>query len=551
MIGPRSILTRLVRPFACGPWGRSIAVAAGLFAASIPASADVPEIVTSRDRFQIPFDFDAARLAAMGANTVELYVSHNDGPWQTVSTATPDKRSFVHEVQVEGKYSFCVRARKQDGSRVPDGPLASSLNVIVDKTPPSMMVRTKATAEGTVTIAWSIEDDRLDNDSLELEIRDSAGRWKPLAVRSAAEGIEEIPSMAGEEVRLSCRDTAGLQTVVTRELPEYEPVAQAQLASANQPAELPAPVISANATANAPADLAAPPISDPVEVVDVTVEEPRVVENWDGPTIRPKGASTGFGTPPLGDVPTRTASFPGRSHFPGGSQAAIGHRVTNANSEIPRDAAWAMSITKRVQTRTFRLGYELEDVGPSGLGTVGLYITEDYGRTWFHYGNDPDAISPMDVTVPRDGVFGFSFRVRSGNGFGDLPPQPGERPEVAIAVDQTVPTIQMLPIEHRQAPNTHQIAVRWKAHDATLPPRPIRVEYGPSPSGPWTAVSPPLPNLGEYIWDVTQPMPGAVYLRVLVTDAAGNTATDFTREPLMLDFSRPAARITGVEAIVQ
>lgn len=540
MTESRSNTTRLVARMFCRPRHWFAAAVVCCVACGSAASAEVPEVVTTRDRFQIPFDFDAARLVAMGANTVELYVSQDNGPWEKVATTTPDQRSFIHQVDGDGAYAFCVRARKEDGTRVPEGPLASSLNVIVDKTPPQMMVRTKATGDGMVTVSWSIEDTRLDESSLKVEILDQTGQWKQVRVKPSAEGIEEIPAQAGNEIRLTCTDKAGQTSVVTRELPAYKPVATAQLASANQPAEIPAPVLPANATANVPAEL------EPTTADEVTSGQTQRTA-WQAPVIAPGTSHKEL----LGNDANSNTMFPSAAPVPQTEQGVLSRQNLGSSGAIPKDAAWAMSITKRVNTRTFRLGYELDGVGPSGLGHVGLYITEDYGRNWFHYGNDPDAISPMDVTVPRDGVYGFSFRVISGNGFGDLPPQPGERPDVAIAVDQTMPTITMQPLGHRQGANSHQIAIRWSAYDATLPPRPIRVEYGPSPSGPWTAVAPPLPNLGEYIWDVTQPMPGAVYLRVSVTDAAGNTATDFTREPLMLDFSRPAARITGVEAIAQ
>lgn len=530
-------------------WRRVAASAlVGLTFGSSALLAEIPQVVTDRSRFQIPFDFDAARLAAVGANTVELYVSQDGSRWELAETASPKDRAFVYEASEEGEYEFCVRAKKDDGGRIPDTPLAASLNVVVDRTAPSIGLKIIPATDSDAIVSWAIQDAHVDAASLTLEAQQLDGTWREIDVPKAEQGKTLIATRDTRTIRVRVSDKAGndAEQVASASLSRAPLVARDSSATANSPASVDAGsnLIAARATANGPVDLSDNEVdAGAAESVTPTSAE-TATASWNGPVIEP-GEPNGdlaaalnlakpTAAPNLTPASARTAMLPG--HGLNG-----GPGVTNA--------AYTVAVSKRVNTRTFRLGYELEDVGPSGLSTVALYITEDNGQSWFHYGNDPDANSPMDVTVPRDGIYGFSFRVLSGTGFGDLPPQPGERPEVSIAVDETVPQINMLPLGHQQGTNSHQLAIRWRAFDVTLPPRPIRIEYGPSPAGPWTPVAPPLPNTGEYTWDVSQPMPGAVYLRVTVTDAAGNMASDFTREPIMLDFSRPAARITAIEAI--
>lgn len=533
-----------------------------LAAAPCAVLAEIPEVVTNRDRFEIPFDFDSSRLAALGAESVELYVARNGERWELVDTTTPDHRAFLYQAGSEGEYSFCVRAKTQDGSRIPNAPLSASLSVTVDQTAPRLDARQSVNDEAITTVEWRISDATLDLSSIKVETRSDRSAWSAIDAPQVASGSVGVRSSSAREIRIVARDQAGNDVEWAQPLSRLAVVnssagkssdemkstrpamVEARLASANQPVALPATKATSRATANQPASLSAPSLNADVNTGSVprSVQVASATADWTAPQVTPKQQSANF-FPTSEPLSTQTAMLPGHSISAPHSRNDV--RPAHGRS----DNSWAVAVTKRVKTHTFRLGYELEDVGPSGLSTVALYITEDHGRSWFHYGNDPDASSPMDVTVPNDGTYGFSFRVMSGTGFGDLPPQPGERPDVAIAVDQTPPTINMLPLGHSQGANSHQLAIRWTAHDQTLPPRPVRVEYGPSPSGPWTPVAPPLANTGEFVWDVSQPMPGAVYLRVSITDAAGNTANDFTREPIMLDFSRPAARITAIEAI--
>jgi hypothetical protein len=58
-----------------------------------------------------------------------------------------------------------------------------------------------------------------------------------------------------------------------------------------------------------------------------------------------------------------------------------------------------------VNTHVFDVDYQVEDVGPSGVSAVELFVTENGGQQWFRYGNDTDLRSPFQVDAQGEGTF--------------------------------------------------------------------------------------------------------------------------------------------------
>lgn len=203
---------------------------------------------------------------------------------------------------------------------------------------------------------------------------------------------------------------------------------------------------------------------------------------------------------------------------------------------------------KFVKSHRFQVGYKLEDVGPSGVGAVELFITEDNGRKWWKYGDDPDQKSPFDVEVPKDGEYGFAIRVRSGAGLSDEPPTSGEPPAIVIAVDQTAPAIELLPIQQGQGANFNRLLIRWRVTEDNPSEKSVSLYYASSRKGPWEPISGWREDRnGEFEWTVGRGVPVQFYLRVMVRDAAGNVGTAETALPIVVDLSRPTAQIIDVE----
>ncbi|MEZ6058182.1 MAG: hypothetical protein R3C01_15900 [Planctomycetaceae bacterium] len=213
--------------------------------------------------------------------------------------------------------------------------------------------------------------------------------------------------------------------------------------------------------------------------------------------------------------------------------------------------------TLRVNSTSFRLSYEIQDIGPSGVDSVDIYITENGGRKWYYYSQDTDRQSPVDITVPADGDYGFAVRIRNGVGVVADPPQshdpgktrPYDIPEVRVIVDQTPPVVQLLPLQQQVTATGNQLLVSWKLQDDGLNSRPISLSVGASTNGPWEPITGWVENSGHYAWSIKTPAPAELYVRLIAQDAAGNSSEVISDRPARIDLSRPHARFLEVQPV--
>ena len=224
-------------------------------------------------------------------------------------------------------------------------------------------------------------------------------------------------------------------------------------------------------------------------------------------------------------------------------------RLTAPASSPPREIESPQGAPQQlVGARNFVLDYDLEDVGPWGVSKVELWGTRDGGKSWQSYGVDPDNVSPFEVLVDRDGVYGFVIQVDGAGGPSLPPPGPDARPEVLVEVDITPPAAEI--VETRQPDDRlpHQLVIRWDAADDNLSMRPIGLYYSSSPNGPWTTIAASLQNRGEFAWRLPRHVPADFYLRLEVRDTAGNVTNVQTPEPIRLRNQRPTVRIRAIRA---
>lgn len=113
-------------------------------------------------------------------------------------------------------------------------------------------------------------------------------------------------------------------------------------------------------------------------------------------------------------------------------------------------------LAEFVNTRTVRLPFEGEDVGPSGTGSVSLYVTRD--------GLKRDVETPCRVvitesrgtivfTAKEDGRHGFAIVVKNRAGqSGQSPPGPGDA-GLGVQVDTAAPEAALYPgLTHVETP---------------------------------------------------------------------------------------------------
>jgi hypothetical protein len=211
---------------------------------------------------------------------------------------------------------------------------------------------------------------------------------------------------------------------------------------------------------------------------------------------------------------------------------------------------WTAGATpKWVNSRTFALEYQLENIDERGVSKVELWGTRDNGQTWRSYAIDDDNRSPLQVTVDDEGMYGFHIVVEAAGGPGGLAPRPGDRPELWVGVDLHRPKVQLTAASAGSGDPAGQLVLRWQADDDHLEPRPIGLFYSSRPDGPWSTIATSLENTGEYAWQLERHVPPRVYLRIEARDLAGNLAAFQTSDPVTIELPPPIGRPGTVEPL--
>ena len=216
--------------------------------------------------------------------------------------------------------------------------------------------------------------------------------------------------------------------------------------------------------------------------------------------------------------------------------------MQSASTGLERDSL------RLVNSRSFTLEYEVDSVGPWGVGRVELWGTTNGGSTWRRFRIDPDQQSPMAVTVDGEGEYGFLILIQSAGSTGVTPPRPGDTPDVWVQVDLKLPTVMIEAVRKGQGNLADHLTIRWTAADERLAAHPISLFYASHPAGPWTPIAARLDNSGQYMWRLPQHVPEQLFIRIEARDTAGNVGAYSTAEPVPIHRPRPTGRIHDVRA---
>ncbi len=487
-------------------WALALSVGAPLARAddTLPPT---PRIYHKANKFKIPFNVapsDRARL-----REVHLWFSPDrGGTWDVAERATPDRTFFLFQAPNDGEYWFAVRTKDASGRLYPsdeDG-VEPSLKVVVDTTPPSLVLGYRARRGSQVTIRYEARDENIDLTKLHLEYQvEGATTWRKVTLKKPVLSSNELTFDAGTadllRVRGTAVDKAGNGTIAELTVKEGFPD------DSDMNGDTPEEIVEAP-----------PPIAP-------------IVRNPARPATSPTGRARAAPRQPTDDSPPADDAFDGPP--------------TRANERAPGDSPRLLVGSPR-----FPLKYAVDDAGPGGPATVELWVTRDNGRTWSYLGQDPDRASPFLVELSGDGVYGLKIVARSASGLGDLPPRQGEPPEIEVEVDTTPPFVRMGPVSLVSGSAEAAVKITWKAEDAHLGAKPVIISYRPDrPDGIWQQVTPPLPNTGQYVWKLPPNLPGKLHFRVDVIDTLDNRGFAETPEnsPVVVDRSRPKGKILGLD----
>lgn len=539
-------------------------VAAGLFLVGYTQistlKADSDEIIfTQKARFRIPFQYDPNEMPANGAKEVRLYLSVDQGAsWEHINTVQPAEGKFSFEAAADGEYWFSVRTIDNNGQVYPaQEKMEAGLKVIVDRQSPQLNLTVASEGAGQVKLTWSAQDSNLDPSTLNLEYFNSnTSMWNKVSVYPEANGetswsvpaggtiavrgtiLDQANNIVRQQAKTEVSPTSSVPSLPVNnqkkpDLNDYsQPIASHTPVEVNKPGNplLMAPENRSKITSVPPSFSQVPLLSMP------NTGSQEIGSTGTGMQITPKKTESDFVSGAQDDGPEITQPRYQETFTPAPPVPS------SPETQLPPG-----NIHRSVKTRTFSIAYRVDDVGPSGVGSVVLYITQNNGVKWYRYGEDQDNHSPFQVTVPRDGVYGFTLRVRSGAGLSYDPPQPGDKPEIVVNVDQTLPVAKFLPAYQGRENMTNKILIRWHASDNQLAEKPISISYSENPDGPWITVSDWIPNSGQYIWNVNETVPPRIYLKMTVRDEAGNEAVVKTEDSVVVDMSKPTARIVDIQ----
>ncbi len=496
-------------------------------------------LVTNTTRFRIPFTVESTNGRATDGFAV-LFGARDGAAMQQLQQVPIATGGFDFAAPADGTWQFAIRMTDTTG-RLDEsgGPLTPELQVIVDTTAPALNLELLDVGNGTVHVRWQGQEE-FSPGALNLKFAEGDdGRWKDVQVPPGTSGHTTIRSRPGTSVavRAQLGDRAGNTGTVTQEI------------VLSRAPSIPQPTTQQdNATPQtSPAFNGAPvgPSPFPQMQVPVAPQIPQQKSGYPGSpaappaTARPVLSSpqTFNSSPAVSGVsaavsPNQTWQAPAQHTF-----------VSNSAPAIP-----GQPVIQLVADSVFNVAYTVEDVGPSGVSSVEMFVTEDDGQHWFRYGNDTDLQSPMQVDVQGEGTFGFAIRVRNGVGFIDPPPQPGDRPEITITVDQTAPVVTMtMPQVHVNG--TASVHLGWNVLDGQT--NGVRLEWAASANGPWVPVFDWQTDRGHFEWPISTNMPHSMYFRLLARDNAGNIGSAQTSQPVLVDLKRPKARVIGVQPVSQ
>ncbi len=449
-----------------------------------PAAAK--KVYTRKMEFHLPIQIDSKDRDTL--SKIQLWVK--DGPsgiWTMKNSVDAMESKFTYHVDHDGEYWFSVVTVDKSGVSRPGDVSKETpgLMVVVDTQPPTCDVHAVTLSDGSAAVKCSVSDANPDPASLKVEYRGDSSVWQILQPMNDSPGLYRVPENSPHgTVRVTATDLA--RNSSTREVNPWS----------GRPVSGPALVtVSTTPLLESQSDKRAVPLPMPTGQ----------------PSITPVAAQTVEPTAPVHSQPT----------------------VKHGRS---------MQLINSIHAS---LDYQIDEAGPSGIGRVEVWLTRDEGQTWTKLCEDPDRRSPVDIDLPGDGLYGVSLVVSNGNGVAGAPPVRGDRPSWWIEVDTTKPDAKLLDI-HASSEDPSVFQITWEASDKNMKQDPIDLYYCTQRGGLWVPIARSLPNSGHYNWSVPRNAGTEFYIRMDVSDRAGNVAHCDAKQPVYLDLSHPKAHVLGI-----
>ena len=519
---------------------------------------------------KLPIEYKKDRKAI---RQVLLYVARNgENTWYQEAFVTPDKDAFVYVAKDDGVYWFKMVIEDLKGNKDPanltvDPP---DMKMVIDTVPPQVRVTNAKRNGEELVVEWSVEDKFPNDAETKVHFRATDNPktyWQEVTLPANSRTGVKFPCGTSDAVtvKITAVDVAGNRTEITREFPAVGATVALSPTMPVVPSG-PAAGVGAGAITPPPADVTPPapagpgpvapmlpaaPVGPPASALPFTVQTAPPVTPY-----QPPAPAYTAGPSPLATVDPKATALPAQGTAPAGAWTGAAPSVEVSRAQV-------------INYPRFDLGFDLEQRGPSGISRVDLWVTRDEGKSWHkwsqHDGKGGAVRVALDVreNTQLEGNYGFRLVPVSGAGLSEREPVAGDAPDMRVTLDVTAPQIDLFPpLSDPNSPDT--LVIQWKATDRNFGDDPITLEWSDAPAGPWkpvasngndpvvqaTAISAPvakrLANTGQYAWRVPTGIPARVYLKATARDAAGNVKEVVTREPILVDLTKPRARISGI-----
>ena len=544
----------------------------------------------------LKLDIDYKPEQRQSIQQVQLCVSRDQGQtWEVADAVTPDKDHFVFNAKDDGLYWLNMVIVFRDGKKDPPDvtrvPPAQKL--LVDSTPPVVRITSAQRVGEEVVVEWTIEDKFISDVTTQVHFKptgaNATGELQPISAANIAKRSARFkPGTANPIiVQVTTSDLAGNSGMASKEVAggtatasatgtiipiDTKPAGGIVVPGAVDPGIPSPPAGGIVVPGMVPPPSVAPIDAAPAPLVPPVVSAPPTPASVP-PTVAPVPPTVPPTPPAAGPTPWVASGSPVASQYqptPQPLPAELGPMpiaATSGNVAAPQSPAAESPSAQFIRFTRFDLQYQVDN-GPSGLSRVDLYVTRDDGRTWVRWSQHDGRETPLKVTLDTrlnqqiEGDYGFKLVPVSGAGLSDGAPTAGSTPEMRVHVDATAPTIKVFqPTADANQRNT--LVLNWEATDRNFGRDPIAIDFSESPNGPWRSVTNPepivpvaaggqpavqrLPNTGNYAWQLpTTLSTHKVYLKFTAWDAAGNRSEVITPTPVMVDLTKPRARIQGI-----
>ncbi len=542
-------------------WWKALAVGLLWSASLVADDAASGDVCFMSDReIRIPVNLQAD--ARKDVEKLMLYLSTDQGKsWRQEVAIPPTDESFEFRAPQDGVYWFKVSFRDKQGRTYPsDAEFALNkdvLKVVFDTRKPALRLEATERRGEQVQLTWDVQDEHLDPTKVRLEYRTMDNSpWRPLALTTLSGQKRYALGATGPvQVRLVALDQASNEGTIIIDVPEEKVTTTVAAAPPTLDSGAPAPIArTASSTVDSPhaphqsmplpipgssTSLIPPSSSAPSgDAFRPVAAPPSSAPSAAAPTMPPGDerkpiAATSSGSAPQGTLPTMPTS-------PAQTQGPLASSTNSYATKSPADANFL--ITNQLH---HELEFDVTKAGPSGIGVVELWVTQDKGQTWSLLSKRDDGHSPIGFDLPGEGEYGFTMIVRSKAGLGKEKPAPNQAPELRVEVDTTPPVAELYNVE-ADPRNKSYLFLIWNAKDKNLGPNPITIEWAESKEGPWNPIITDWANSGRYAWKMPERLPYRIYLRLQVRDQAGNVSVAETSQPVLVDLTEPEVRIKGL-----